>query len=107
MNNKSELIRMLWGLSSGDRAWEQKNVEMLKASAPLLPEKIDATARKLGMRFNMVQQELRTMNKHGEFDIAAIVLGQKLPAELLVGKLPMLIEECIALAAMIPNQFND
>jgi len=107
MKSKSELIQMIWGLSSGDRAWEQKNVEMLKARSPLLPETIDATARKLGMRFNAVQQELRTMNKHGEFDIAAIVLGQKLPDELVVGKLPMLIEECKALAAVIPDQFND
>lgn len=107
MKSKSELIQMIWGLASGDRAWEQKNVAMLKARSPLLPKTIDATARKIGMRFNSVQQELRTMNKHGEFDIAAIVLGHRIPDELLAGKLPMLIEECKALAAMIPDQFND
>jgi hypothetical protein len=107
MKNKSELMQMLWGLSSGDRAWQQKNAEMLKVRSPLLPETIDATARKIGMRFNLVQQELRTINKHGEFDIPAIVLGQELPEELVVGKLPMLIEECRTLTAMIPDQFNN
>lgn len=107
MKNKSELIQMLWGLSSGDLAWHQKNVEMLAERSPLLPGTIDATARKIGMRFNLVQQELRIMNKHGEFNLAAIVLGQTLPEELAAGKLPALVEECRALAALIPDQFNE